>query len=123
MSSGKIGICRFCYRSKYLPGGGTYCITCYRKFIREKKVCKRCRQLKIIVANGYCGPCYNYIMGYNERIGARADGRLKRKIKPRKCFFCNEKRLEMLEVYAKNNVLLCPNHYREVHLGIKSIRI
>ena len=131
MSTGKIGVCKFCNQLKYLPGGGTYCTTCYRKFIREKKECKRCHKLKIIVANGYCGSCYNYIMGYCERVRVKVAAKIKRRIKPQKCFFCNEKRPEMLEVYRKkgigndnieNLVLLCPNHYREVHLGIKSLK-
>ena len=131
MSTGKIGICKFCNRLKYLPGGGTYCTTCYRKFIRRRQECKRCHKLKTIAANGYCGSCYNYIMGYYEKRGAiKFNGRMKRKIKPQKCFFCNEKRPEMLEVYRKkgakdddinNFVLLCPSHHREVQLGIKSL--
>jgi hypothetical protein len=117
---------------KYLPGGGSYCITCYRKFVRGKKECKRCHRLRVITANGYCGPCYNVIMGYNERRGPDIGGRrVKRKIKPQKCLFCSENRLEMLEVYRKgrhgddsavNFVLLCPNHYREVQLGLKIIK-
>ena len=129
MSNGKTGICKFCHQLKYLPGGGTYCITCYRKFIREKKECKRCHKIKIIVANGYCGSCYNYIMGYYERGRNKFGARIKRKIRPQKCFFCKETRPEMLEVYRKKGgndenlndfVLLCPNHYREVYLGLKS---
>lgn len=119
-----MGICKFCNKLKYLPGGGTYCTTCYRKFIREKQECKRCHKLKTIVANGYCGSCYNYIMGYYEKRKARWDRGIKRRIRPPKCYFCNEKRIEMLEVFQGGNeefFLLCPNHRREVQLGIKKL--
>ena len=72
-------------------------------------------------------------MGYHPGQGGVKFGvRIKKKIKPQKCFFCSEKRLEMLEVYRKKGVkgdkvktedviLLCPNHLREVQLGIKLI--
>lgn len=102
-------------------GKGKYCTTCYRKFVREKKECRRCHRVRTIVANGYCGSCYNYIMGYYERGRLKPDARLKRRIKLQKCLFCSEKRMEMLEIY-QNKVLLCPNHYREVQLGVRRIR-
>ena len=117
-----MGICKYCNQVKHLLGGGTYCTTCYRKFIRKQQECKRCHKLKVIAANGYCGACYNYIMGYYGRRGIGPDLKIKREIKPQKCFFCGERRLEMLEVYRGKGsfrVLLCPNHHKEVQLGIK----
>ena len=127
-----IKICKFCRQLKHLPGGATYCTACYRKFVRGKKECRRCHHLRVIVARGYCGACYNYVMGYYGRGGPEASSRLKWKIEPQKCFFCEENRIQMLDLHhrkgkeekgVENLVLLCPNHHREVHLGWKELPV
>ncbi len=127
-----IKTCKFCHQLKHLPGGATYCTTCYRKFVRGKKECKRCHHLRVVVARGYCGTCYNYVMGYYGLATPGLNSRLKWSIKPQKCFFCNEDRIHMLDIHKidekdniriENLVLLCPNHHREVHLGFKSLSV
>lgn len=127
-----IKTCKFCHQVKYLPGGATYCTTCYRKFVRGKKECKRCHHLRVIAARGYCGACYNYVMGYYGLVGSKLNGRLKWRIRPQRCFFCDEGRIQMLDVHSKdegegksidNLILLCPNHHREVHLGWKDLSV
>ena len=132
MNKSKMKICRFCKRLKSLANGATYCSTCYRKFIRGKKECKRCHKLRIIVANGYCRACYNYLGGYYSCGNTKESEYLVRHkllIRPFKCYFCNENRREMLDLHhkvkkskdIKDYVLLCPNHHREVHLGWKKL--
>ena len=122
--------CKFCHHLKYLPGGGSYCISCYRKFIKGKKECKRCHRLRVIIGRGYCGACYNYLMGYYGGTGSKLNSQLKQEIQPQKCFFCNENRIEMLDVHYKrskrgknagNLILLCPTHHREVHLKLRGL--
>jgi len=71
-------------------------------------------------------------MGYYGRGGPEASSRLKWKIEPQKCFFCEENRIQMLDLHhrkgkeekgVENLVLLCPNHHREVHLGWKELPV
>lgn len=127
------GICKYCHQIRHLCGKGGYCSTCYRKYVRKKAICKKCGRLRIIIGKGYCGACYNYLGGYytSGGKGGRIIVRKKRLINPRKCFFCNENRLKMLDVHhkvkgsrdPKDWVLLCPNHHREVHLGWKNLPV
>lgn len=127
-----IKACKFCHQLKHLPGGANYCTACYRKFVRAKKECKRCHHLKVIVARGYCGACYNYVMGYYGLGGFEADSRIRWRTETQKCFFCDEKRTQMLNPHclerkegggAERMVLLCPSHHREVHLGLKELPV
>jgi hypothetical protein len=72
-------------------------------------------------------------MGYYGLGGLGTRGsRIKWKIEPQKCFFCDEKRTQMLDLHRRqakggegveNLVLLCPSHHREVHLGWKELSV
>jgi hypothetical protein len=124
------GICKYCRKLKHLCGGGHYCSTCYRKYVRKKDVCKRCKRLRIIIGNGYCGACYNYLGGYYNNTRGVSQ-RAKLAMRPRKCFFCKEIRIKMLDIHhkirgsknPKDWIFLCPNHHREVHLGWKKVPV
>jgi hypothetical protein len=125
------GICKYCKKERHLCGNAGYCITCYRKYIVKRGKRRRCGKFMYLI-NNYCPSCYNYIGGYYRTgRGKTVYVRLKMKMTPRKCFFCNENRIEMLDVHHKKRyspdpkdwVLLCPNHHREVHLGYKKLPV
>ena len=118
----KIGACKECGRRRYILNKGL-CTKCYRISISNKP-CKICGSSSYIVARGMCGSCYAFFLkgevNYREILIS-----LNREVK---CEKCEEDRLEMLDVHHKdfnhfnnnpeNLAFLCPNHHREIHLGL-----
>ena len=110
------------------------CNTCYYK-TKPKRKCKKCKIVKRIKALGLCGNCYQKVKGYRYHRTGKQTQLKHRKIALKniklKCYFCDEKRVTMLDVHHKdknyknnsvdNLVWLCPNHHREVHRGYKEL--
>lgn len=128
------GICVYCKKERSLCGKGTYCITCYRKIIRKKEECKRCKKIRSLI-KGFCHSCYTFQGGYtlNRRWGM-SEKHKKDLMKNKKfrCLVCPERRKGILEMHhldnnKKNNkeenlIYLCANHHRALHYGYLKLK-
>ena len=110
---------------------GKICHNCYRryKWVPKKKICPRCKRLKVLHARGHCGGCYTYVFrldeakAYNYKKYHNISIELYRKI-TKQCLLCNfDKAVELHHVddnhsnnSPENMVGLCPNHHKMIHL-------
>jgi hypothetical protein len=132
----KYGICDYCKKYKKFSQKNI-CYNCWDKYIRGKKKCKHCGKIKRVAGLGLCRYCYfkhkgYLIKSYKSVNPYRSNTARRRAFKVQsKCYFCDENRLKMLDVHhidnnhsnnsVNNLILLCPNHHREVHLGLSHI--
>ena len=109
---------------------GKICHNCYRKhkWVPKKKICPRCKRLKVMKARGHCGGCYNtvFMLQYQKDMNYRKyhniSPELYKKI-TEKCIICNFNKfveLHHIDCNRDNNgednmVGLCPNHHKMLH--------
>lgn len=109
---------------------GKVCHNCYRKYkwVPKKKICPRCKRLKVMKARGHCGGCYNtvFMLQYQKDMNYRKyhniSPQLYKKI-TKSCIVCNFNKfveLHHIDCNRQNNsednmVGLCPNHHKMLH--------